>query len=92
MKSEKAGGITDVVMSDCGNAVGLAKIKDFKGETMYINLVYLKQAIGMADALLEDVEDVEIGINNEASGGTFFVFLNMKKVVALVVAGRTVNK
>ena len=88
MKSEKKGGITDVVMSDSDSVVGLAQIKDFRGETMHINPKYLLRAIEMVDALLEDVNDIEIGINNETPGGAFFILLNEKKAAALVVARR----
>lgn len=88
MKSVKSGGITHVVMSDCDNVVGLAQIKEVGGETMHINPEYLKRAIDMADALFENVNDIEIGISNETPGGVFFVFLNEKKEAALVVAGR----
>lgn len=88
MKSDKGAGIKDVVMSDFEDVIGLAQIEDFRGETMHINPKYLKRAVEMADALLEDTDDIEIGINNESPGGAFFILLNKKKAAALVVAGR----
>ena len=92
MKSSNVGGITEVAMYDAENVVGFAKIKDFRGETMHINPVYLLNAMEMADALLEDVNDIEIGINNETPGGVFFILLNEKREAAIVVAGRDENK
>lgn len=85
---DKGAGITNVAMSDCDNIVGLARISHFRGETMHINPEYLKRAIEMADALFENVNDIEIGISNETPGGAFFILLNKKRAAALVVAGR----
>ena len=80
--------ITNVAMSDRDNILGLARISGFRGETMHINPKYLKRAIDMADTLFEGMDDIEVGINNETSGGIFFILLNHNRAAALVVAGR----
>jgi hypothetical protein len=90
VKDREAHGIKDIIISDSKDILGIAAIKNFGGETMHINPVHLKRAFDIANVIFDDEyrNDVEIGINKQNPGGTFFLFLNEKKEAAIVVAGK----